>query len=397
MSSSNAYLRLSYRQWQFTRRIPGTNKRLVVNLGTGDIVQARKRRDQVWSEFLRQNQSDEQIALELAEELAGGNEDVHHAVSAREDDWEAKHGTEEAIRLVKIATGRLTPVAAYLDSFVRERPCATTTRLARLTSIKSLPFKFVQDVDVKKAGEYVSQLAQQKNPATVNSRISHLRGYWGFLVAKGLAKSNPWIGQSVRRDRRVKPGSAVWDFEEVRKILTECKPDLRLLFRTLIYSGARCGELAHVRPEHLMSDGFNLTISKTEAGERRVYLPKSLVTALGKQTGEYVFLPKIPAKGARGRPGALSKVLSAELRRLFPQHDTDEQRNSLKTTHGLRKLWVTIAEQEGVPLHSIQAACGHQRTGVTLSVYSAGPSQAQIKDTFDKVARRLDDELMAGA
>ena len=122
MSSSNAYLRLSYRQWQFTRRIPGTNKRLVVNLGTGDIVQARKRRDQVWSEFLRQNQSDEQIALELAEELAGGNEDVHHAVSAREDDWEAKHGTEEAIRLVKIATGRLTPVAAYLVPSLESGP-----------------------------------------------------------------------------------------------------------------------------------------------------------------------------------------------------------------------------------------------------------------------------------
>lgn len=402
---ANAYLRLTGKQWQFTRRIPGTAKRLVVNLHTSDLVEARKLRDQLWADFIRQHpQTPDEVALRFREELQEREDDQD--VSEAALDWaeglEPKVGTEEAIRLFKTAVGQNTLIQAHLEAFIRERPCATTTRLARLTSIKSLPFKTVEQVTTQVAGKYVSDLsASGMAPATVNSRISHLKGYWSFLVSKGLAKSNPWQGQAVKRDRRfrMKSGSAVWTIDEVRTILTDCERSLRLVLQVLIYSGCRVGELANLRVQDVRQDGFEIVEGKTAAAERTVYLPRSIMAAVHKQCagqpeGAFVFLRGIPCGGARGRPGAFSKLLSAELRRLFPQYDTDQQRNSLKTTHGLRKLWITIAEQEGCPVHLFQAAVGHQRQGVTFEVYSAGPSQAQIREVFAKVAQRLDDEIV---
>lgn len=398
----NAYLRLSGRQWQMTRRIPGTDRRLIVNLGTSDLIEARRRRDQIWAQYLAENPLDhETVALSISNQEDEEARDA--AATAFAEGQESKVGTDEAIRLFKIASGVYTPVTAYLDAFVSERPCAPTTRLARLTSIRSLPFRSVQQVSKKEAGRYVSQLSETgMAPATVNSRISHLKNYWSFLEAKGIVTSNPWMGQAVKRDRRLrmKSGSQVWTFPEVGYTLRHCDEKLRSLFTVLLYSGTRCGELAELRVKDVHADNFHILEGKTVSATRSVYLPKRIMAVIhklceGQPANAHVFLRGIPCGGVRARPGAISKALSKELRRLFPEYKTKRQRNALKTTHGLRKLWVSCAEQEGVPLHIFQSACGHQRSGVTLTVYSEGPKPEQIKDCFKKVGARIDSELKA--
>jgi site-specific recombinase XerC len=149
------------------------------------------------------------------------------------------------VQLFRVATGYATPVAAY--PFVPSRPnapvrppralrdarrswgCPVLTRLARRHSLYRL--------------EDVSKLVQSGlHPATINSRLSHLRIYWAFLIAKDVAKANPWVGQSVKRDRRfrLRSGSAVWAFDEVAKMLTKAQPEeIRAIIEVLVYSGCR--------------------------------------------------------------------------------------------------------------------------------------------------------------
>jgi hypothetical protein len=123
----NRYLTLKGRQWQLAKRVPGTKKRLVVNLQTFDLLEARRKRDQILATVPR---TLDDIALQLRSE---GTEDALIGAGQWAEGLEPKIGTEEAVRLYKVAAGHFTPVTAYLDAFVRERPCAPTTRLARLS------------------------------------------------------------------------------------------------------------------------------------------------------------------------------------------------------------------------------------------------------------------------
>lgn len=45
--------------------------------------------------------------------------------------------------------------------------------------------------------------------------------------------------------------------------------------------------------------------------------------------------------------------------------------------HSFRRWFVTAAERAGQPPHIISGAVGHTRLGMTLGVYSGGPSVEQ--------------------
>jgi hypothetical protein len=137
---ANAYLRLTGRQWQLTKRIPGQNgKRLIVNLKTDSLIEARKRRDQILAEAAPRTH--DQQALDWREELRGlyGEEEARmsEVVTTWAEEIEPKVGTDEAVKLAKIAFGVMTPIRGYLDAFQRERPCVPSTALARRTAILS--------------------------------------------------------------------------------------------------------------------------------------------------------------------------------------------------------------------------------------------------------------------
>lgn len=61
------------------------------------------------------------------------------------------------------------------------------------------------------------------------------------------------------------------------------------------------------------------------------------------------------------------------------------QRRSLINFHSCRRWFVTAAEQAGQPESVIRAVVGHKRPGVTLGVYSAGPSLAQKRACVESV------------
>jgi integrase len=61
------------------------------------------------------------------------------------------------------------------------------------------------------------------------------------------------------------------------------------------------------------------------------------------------------------------------------------RRRSLVNFHSFRRWFITKAEQAGQPEHIIAAVVGHKREGMTLGLYSAGPSRDQFKACVEAV------------
>jgi integrase len=301
----------------------------------------------------------------------------------------------------------MTPVLTYIDDFMRERPCSPATELARRTAIKNLPFKTIESVSKREAGKYVSDLlASGLSAVTVNNRVSCLRVYWNYLSDKAAVDSNPWLTASVKRDRRFarqRRGSGIWAYDEVAKMLTELRSaEMCDLAEMLAYSGCRVGELADLQVKSVTEDGFKILQGKTESATRTIYLPKRLALKLQKRCADltpedYVYCRDIRSEslGVRGRAGVVDKRISRALAERFPEYQTETRRTALKTAHGLRKFWSTVAENERIPESLIKACVGHKRQELVFAVYSAGPSADLVREVFLKVAERIDSELSA--
>ena len=53
--------------------------------------------------------------------------------------------------------------------------------------------------------------------------------------------------------------------------------------------------------------------------------------------------------------------------------------------HSARRWWITKAEQAGVPENLIGAVVGHRRPGLSLGLYSSGPSLEQLRTAIEAV------------
>jgi hypothetical protein len=117
MKKPNAHLRLSGKQWQLTKRVSGSKRRLVVNLHTDSLVEARKRRDEILAELVLAKRTNDEQASDWRQELRGDGVDaelVTELITAWAENLEPSVGTEEAVRLSRTALGQVTPIAEYL-------------------------------------------------------------------------------------------------------------------------------------------------------------------------------------------------------------------------------------------------------------------------------------------
>jgi len=55
------------------------------------------------------------------------------------------------------------------------------------------------------------------------------------------------------------------------------------------------------------------------------------------------------------------------------------------TFHSFRRWFITKAEQAGIAPHIIASVVGHKRQGMTLGLYSGGPSREQLRECVEAV------------
>ena len=247
--------------------------------GTGDKRQAEKQKGRILSELYREIdrmyleaglkapawQSVVEDALDIRSRVQTGDIDTPPedpaggvlASEVAENEVGPVFGNEGIRQFVRIAEGKHTPLTDdLLEKALSDSALTEQTRANYRGPVKEFMrwrggSVAVEEVTRKLAGQYVTGYlrASGAQPGTINKKVSALSGLWAWMVKRGYAADNPWLGQQVatKADRR---GTDTSDGDErpftdceVKAILSGVSDQARAdLLHTLMLTGMRLKE-----------------------------------------------------------------------------------------------------------------------------------------------------------
>ena len=212
--------------------------------------------------------------------------------------------------------------------------------------------------------------------ATLNRHAAALKAMWYWSSRRGLCEGfNPFDGHRQRLRVGVNSlGYEPWKQDELRKLL-EPGPKRRELHEVMLvamHSGMRLNEIAALTWGDLKDrDGvhyFDVKDAKTKAGIREVPVHPALGWLLKRpkrHPSERIWLTFNP-EGPGKKPGADA---SREFSYFKKARGFASRR---KTFHSFRKNVVGQWEELGVPQTEAAQVIGHEKKGMTYSVYGPG-------------------------
>lgn len=311
---------------------------------------------------------------------------------------------EAARQFGDIARGTATPLDAHHGSFmktlrIKERSLADDVRALKLfkdwCSANEVP-PYIERIDVKVAARFKDNIEEFANLswASANKYVGRMRLYWDYLVEGTHVAINPWLRLKLRRPSE-DPDDAEREFTdtEMQKLLMgDPDPGMMDVMLVAALTGARLDAVVDLRVGECADGWFTFKPQKKEKKARDVpihpYL-KALVEARvrGKEPGDDLF-PEWPAPKSktsiRERSGYFSKRFTAYRRSIGVDEQVDKRR-SLVNFHSFRRWFITKMERAAVDGDLIAAIVGHQRSGLTLGRYSAGPEMKAAKLAIAKV------------
>jgi integrase len=263
----------------------------------------------------------------------------------------------------------------------------------------------LQSVDRRLAAEFFEAHVRERHPKTAGKRRSNLKQYWDWLIERGHYKgANHWEALKLVTPKRHRTGDPsgpkkerAFSTSEMRTLLFSEPPSgmrgletLHDAMRVAALSGMRIEEICRLRVQDCEGGTFRVVSGKTRSAIREVPVHPDLQSIVDhrmkhKDASDRLF------SDVRGRGEKLSDPLSKQFgrysRKLKVAVVVEGQRRSLVNFHSFRRWFVTMAEQAGQPPHTISALVGHAegRPGMTLGVYSAGPSGKQLRACVEAV------------
>lgn len=347
------------------------------------LEEERKKDNLLIEKFRREHGRNPTHAYEINELGLGVHKSVYH------DELERiyhEEGPEEMTRFAEIVEGHqlptLTHTKEYLDS-LSVKPRTVQQREMHLDLLNkrfpSLPIKRSQ------VARWVLEMEQQNlAEATIKARIGTCRGYFEFLQRFDYLNAddaNPFENHKFTRSKKASKEDIRQAFEaqDIPRLIDAAKnkrqkdPNLVAAIQIAAYTGMRREEIARLRVIDVKQrEGiryFDIVDAKTKAGLREVPLHKELLTLvdslIDKSTDGYL-LPneRITKNNERGdavgkRFKTLRDNLGFDRRYVF---------------HSIRKTVSTLFERAGVNHNEAAEIIGHEKTGMTYGLYSAGMS-----------------------
>ncbi len=425
MRYDRTHLELHRRKWRVRLAVPKDlraifgKSHVVAPLGTESLSEAARLKHAVIA-LIRQSFEDARNGLTsrtlgLIEEALLWNE--HGATDPRtgkrDEELTELALTDRADALgyppdfLEVARGQVTPLLPLVDRWLGEK---ASMKPRQKHDYRREVTKYLSEVSMlerttrKRAGEYVSTRFIQKgvHPRTTNKAVSCLSSFWRWLIKRGYASENPWLGQGVNdRDLEVAQiKKRPFEDKEVKTLLEGTKEGTMLgdAVRIAALSGMRVSEIAKLRVKDVVemtADAvgcFHVVDAKTKAGNRKVPVHsavRGLVEARmkDKASDALLFNELPPVKpGSSVEPGqALTKHFGRLRIKLGVDEKTQGARQSNVDFHSFRRWFITKAEMAGQLPHVISAVVGHERQGMTLGTYSGGPSVEQMRDVVEAV------------
>ena len=412
-------------------------RHLLKSLNTTDLIVARSRRHQALAEFeVILNQARQQTGADLVMDTAlawrktvqridagdlsrfwvhpspsPGTDMRALALGLASDDIErtadeiaASHSPSLARTFYGVATGTATPVLQHVNSWLREGGTKgpfdeRTTKQYRMAldrfsdwcRICGVPAT-IETIKKPVAGRYVTDhfVARGINPLTTNRHICALSSYWRWLIKRTGIELNPWQGQTISKApaRNGEKAKRPFTDHEMNVLLTGgAKQELADAIRVAALSGMRMEEIYRLTVADTASRLFNIRLSKTTAGVRKVPIHSDLAAIVarrteGKAPTAYLFHK---APDSHVRSANLSHKFTHYRLSVGVNEQEDGRRQSRVDFHSLRRWFVTKARNAGIDRAVVAAVVGHETGNLTDDVYSGGPSLQQRKACVEAV------------
>jgi integrase len=334
--------------------------------------------------------------------------------------------TDEARASAHLATPIGPHVAAYLTALEAGGACpkhvAETRRVLNRTLV-GCEFGRLADLDRAAVERWLNQRRiQGASGRTRNIDLTRLSAFANWCVADGRLIANPFRDvaraneSETRRRRRALTAdelARLLDVARRRPLLdaltvrkgprkgeryADVRPEVRarlaalgreraLIYKTLVLTGLRRGELASLSVAQLRLDGPVAHVELEAADEKNregngVVIRADLADDLRRWLDDRLAALQVEARGRGGPiparlpadapvftvPEALVKILDRDLRMAgIPKRD---DRGRVVDVHAMRTTFGTLLSKGGVPLRTAQAAMRHADPSLTANVYT---------------------------
>jgi integrase len=441
--SRNQYLKKQGNTWHVLVQVPARLRKaagcwaFIKTLGTGDVNEANRLKHACVAAFkrkiaaLERGQNTDVVgdlyeqALSLNETLTRYKDQVtfehpegpetvaDHFISEISEEAQRileEHGDKAAALFYKTATGQGTPpLRTLVDRWLDEQEVTLQRKqhhravIERFLAWTGDNHTTIGDVTRKVAGDYASYLlspASKIERRTAQNYVGSLSTFWGWLEARGVTESNPWLrlGLSKRGTRGEKRKRTQWTDPALVRLLSDTYTTrysriLHDLVRLALVTGARLEELCALRVTDVrpQDDGWYISIpkGKTNAAVRTIPLHDSAAHVIQRRLGsqEYLFTNLVPGGADKRRSSYVSKAF-ARYTRTLGLEDGERQ-----TFHSLRKSFVEVMEAAEVPLSTIQIIIGQKRQSLALTVYSQG-QRVSLREAINKGMQHYSEDVM---
>jgi len=305
-----------------------------------------------------------------------------------------------ATAIYNIALKGQEPVSTYLDDWEAQllvKP-KHIERMRKDAELLVENFPFISDISSTKAREWAHYLhtnggrnGEGLGVSSIERIFGASRDLWGYLQEIGKAPHDleplktPAFIKRLKKSQGETPWIPFTNAEIVTILNTAIgtkKPHQPLidLIQLGMYTGARIGELCHLKCSECSEDVLSITDSKTDAGIREVpvhTMIKPIVRRLLETSKDGYLLSGLPVDKYGNRSDAIGKRFGRLKKRMgFPP---------LKVYHSIRKTVITILENAGVTENLTADIVGHDKPRITYGLYSDGHSLEKKREAVELI------------
>lgn len=254
-----------------------------------------------------------------------------------------------------------------------------------------------QDLDTRAPGSVESFLVSLRRrgqaPASVTAYYRALRVYFGWLVKRGLAESNPLdVIDKPRVPRQRRRHVSLVEFSRLYDgIDGDAWTDYRdrAMLIVMFYSGLRVGEVIGLHADHVDLAHRLITVERGKGGHARIVPCAPL---LCDPLQAYLRLrpawSKPPLWLSSDGSGGLRGALTAEGIRVMLRRRCAAVNLPYASPHQFRHGFAMTLLNAGMELSAVSAAMGHSSQAITEQVYAAWLTDGLARE-YNEALRRL--------
>jgi integrase len=243
----------------------------------------------------------------------------------------------------------------------------------------------ISKITKKIAGEYVTSIISNKNPAydTLRNIVGDISSLFSWAEGRGYLDRNPFYKLKLPKADKGSQKRRQWANEEILMFLSSSKIGINEFTATVVgmYSGMRLDEICNIQKAHISDNCFRILEGKTKAAKRKI----PIHPVIGPLVGRFLDSSKDDYLIKGIKSGGYDKKRSWNFQKKLGRLRKQIGIPGGIVFHTLRNTFATHMENAGVPVNHISQLMGHEDSHMALTVYSGGLRIEPLVESINKL------------